>query len=205
MAVEKKQQVRLIFKLGAFGAFIMLGYLGLRSYKASVEKLRINACSDEIIELVMNIHDRLDVTGNFSGLDYNTAVSLNLFPRKMKKEGYREYINSYYGGVDIFYSPRDKDDKDKAFEISFQGLSQDGCIGLLRLNFDRTSGLIASAGYSVATPSGVLDEVYLGSKPEEIKKRNIFLENTAAYASDEQLEAACACKENTCSVVWKFR
>ena len=42
MSGEKKQNVRMIFKVGAFLAFIMLGYLGIRSYKRSVEKLKIN-------------------------------------------------------------------------------------------------------------------------------------------------------------------
>ena len=204
MAADKKQQVRLIFKLGAFGAFIMLGYLGLRSYRASIEKLRINECTDEIIELVMNIQDRLGRTGNYAGLDYNAVSQMNLFPKRMKKEGYREYVNAYFGGVDIFYSPREKGTTNDAFEISFQGVSSTGCKGLLRLNWEGDS-LIATAGYSVATPSGVLDEVYLSTKPEEIKKRNVFKGTAAMYASDDTLDAACACKENTCSVVWKFK
>ena len=42
MAEMKKQDVRMIFKIGGFLAFIMLGYLGIRSYKQSVEKLKIN-------------------------------------------------------------------------------------------------------------------------------------------------------------------
>ena len=57
MAEDKKQNVRMIFKIIAFLAFIMLGYLGIRNYKLSVEKLKINQCTDEIIELVHNIHD----------------------------------------------------------------------------------------------------------------------------------------------------
>ena len=51
----KKQQVRLIFKLAAFGAFIMLGWLGIRNYKASVEKLKVNACIEELSEIILNI------------------------------------------------------------------------------------------------------------------------------------------------------
>ena len=60
----KKQQIRMIFKLAAFGAFIMLGWLGIRNYKASVEKVKINACIDELSEIVMNVQDRFS-NGNY--------------------------------------------------------------------------------------------------------------------------------------------
>ena len=46
--MEKKQQVRAIFQEGAWLTFIMLGYLGIRSYKLSVEKVKTNKCIEEI-------------------------------------------------------------------------------------------------------------------------------------------------------------
>ena len=53
--MEKKQQVRAIFQVGAWLAFIMLGYLGIRSYKLSVEKLKTNKCIEEIETLSRGI------------------------------------------------------------------------------------------------------------------------------------------------------
>ncbi|MCM1323818.1 MAG: hypothetical protein NC218_06620 [Acetobacter sp.] len=200
----KKQQVRLIFKLGAFGAFIMLGYLGIRNYKDSVEKLRVNGCIDEIGEITLNIRDRFS-NNVYTGLDYKSASDLQIFPKKMFKEGYREALNSYMGGVDLFPSALGPKSPENAFEVSFQGLSQRGCMDLIRMNWENSSFLIAVAGYRVATPSGVLDEIYPETKQEDIKNYNIFKGNGARFASDDKLKDACQCDDDTCTVVWKFR
>ena len=103
MAEQKKQNIRMIYKIGGFLAFLMLGYLGIRGYKDSVEKLKIKGCSDEIRELLMNIQDRFRGAHDYGTLDYKQASSLKLFPKRMMKQGYSEPINSYNGGGDIYY------------------------------------------------------------------------------------------------------
>ncbi len=199
----KKQQVRLIFKLAAFGAFIMLGWLGIRNYKASVEKLKVNACIEELSEIILNMNDKF-VSSKYTSLDYKIAANLGIFPKRMFKEGYREAVNGYLGGVDIFVSSLSKDIPDGAWEISFQGLSQTGCMELVRLNLSGNS-VIAVAGYGRPMPSGVLDEIYLETKQEDIKKRNIFKGNIAPFIDDYRLREVCNCEDEYCTVVWKFR
>lgn len=199
----KKQQIRMIFKLAAFGAFIMLGWLGIRNYKASVEKVKINACIEELSEIVMNVQDRFS-NGNYAGFDYKRAVSLSIFPKRMFKPGYREAINAYLGGVDVFASSLSHNLPDRAWEISFQGLSQTGCMELLRLNMSKDS-VIAVAGYGKPMPSGVLDEIYIETKQEDIKPRNVFKGDVAPFMDDYRVKEICNCEEDYCSVVWKFR
>ena len=105
MADFKKQKVGLIYKIAAFVAFLFLGYLGIRSYKESVEKLKINGCINELGEIIRNIQDMMGRNANgYQGLDYKLAVSLNFFPKQMFREGFNEAVNSYLGGVDLFYS-----------------------------------------------------------------------------------------------------
>lgn len=199
----KKQQVRMVFKLAAFGAFIMLGWLGIRNYRASVEKLKINACIEEMGEIIMNMQDKFSA-GRYIGLDYKMAANLAIFPKRMFKEGYREAVNSYLGGVDIFASSLSQNAPDQAWEISFQGLSQTGCVALVRSNFSN-SNLIAVAGYGKPMPSGVLDEIYLGTKQDNIKQRNIFKGNVAPFVDEYRLKEVCNCDDYYCTVVWKFR
>ncbi len=205
--MEKKQNVRAIFQVGAWLAFIMLGYLGLRSYKLSVEKLKTNACMEEIGTLARNIQYQFRNQHNYKDFNYKQAVYVKVIPENMFREGFKEATNSYFGGVDFFYSSLNKGAPDSAFEISFQGLSSYACIELVRMKWESTdmSFLIAVAGYSSPTPSGVLDEIYPSTPQKDIKSRNIFKADEAPYAALDKLENICNCKEETCSVVWKFR
>lgn len=201
----KKQQVRMVFKLIAFGAFILLSYLGLRSYKRTVEMTKINGCIEEIAEISRNIQEKYVNQCNYENLDYKRAVILNVFPKAMFKEGFKEAVNSFNGGVDMFYSPLSESDVAGAFEISFQGLSEYACQYLIRMKLDGEN-LIAVAGYPVATPSGVLDMVYSNTEQSDIKKHNIFRGNVAQFISDDQVKDVCQCYSgDTCTVVWKFR
>lgn len=196
-----------IYKIAGFIAFILLSYLGLRSYKISVEKLKINACIEEVGELMNNTIQAYSSQKDYNGYDYSTAVSLKLIPRRMFKVGYREAVNAYMGGVDVFYSSLYEMDDNKSFEISFQGLSSFGCRELMKVAWDEQQGIsfIAVGGYKVATPSGVLDEILIDTPQQEIKKSNIFKAQDLAGASEKSIENACQCDENTCSVVWKFK
>ena len=130
--MEKKQQVRAIFQVGAWLAFIMLGYLGIRSYKLSVEKLKTNKCIEEIETLSRGIQFYFQGQRDYGEFNYKQAVSFKLIPKDMFKEGFTEATNAYMGGVDFFYSSLTPGDKNKAFEISFQGLSRYACVELVR-------------------------------------------------------------------------
>ncbi len=193
----------MVFKLAAFGAFIMLGWLGIRNYRASVEKMHVNKCIEDINEIVLNVQDKFN-SGKYDGLDYKMAANLQIFPKRMFREGSREALNSYMGGVDIFASPLGEGMYDRAWEVSFQGLSQTGCIELIRMNWSGPM-LVAVAGYGQPMPSGVLDTIYPETKQDDIKQRNIFKGNLAPFIDDYRLEEACCCDGNYCSVVWKFR
>ena len=201
---KKKQDVRVIFKIGAFLGFIMLGYLGIRSYKLSVEKLKITHCTDEIINFARNVQDAYRNQRTYGEIDYKTAEKLRLFPKSMKREGFREFTNSFYGGVDIWYSSTSLDNDKSAFEISFQGLSKNGCISLMKLNLEDI-GAIAVAGYGTPTPSGVLDEIYVDTAQKDIKGYNKFKAKGIQYLANDKAERACNCKEDVCSVIWKFK
>lgn len=203
---QKKQNIGVLYKLGAFLAFLMLGYLGIRGYKDSVERLKIKGCSDEIRELMMNIKERFSSARDYGTLDFKQVLNMRLFPKSMNKSGYNEPINSYVGGVDIYYSATSPESGNTAFEISFQGLSKDGCIALMRLTLDDGTGrdYIAVGGFGAATPAGALDEVYVDT-PKEKMKRNVFKSTEVLYTDVKLLENACNCKGLNCSVVWKFK
>ena len=205
--MEKKQQIRAIFQVGAWLAFLMLGYLGLRSYKLSVEKIKTNGCMEEIISLSTNIQSYFQNQRDYGEFNYQQAIKFKLFPSKMFRKGFTEATNSYMGGVDIFYSSLSKDRPKNAFEISFQGLSSYGCIELVRMQWGSNdlTNLIAVAGYPSPTPSGVLDDIYPDTPQIEIKSRNIFKANEAPYVSIDRLKSICGCSNEVCSVVWKFR
>lgn len=203
---NKTQKIRTIYKVAAFLAFIMLSYLGIRSYRHSVEKLKINACIEEVGELVGNIQRAYNHQLSYKDLDYNTAVTLNLIPQRMFKPGYSDAINSFIGGVDMFYSSWEEIDDNKAFEVSFQNISSEGCIELMKIQWDegQNTDFIAVGGFANPTPSGVLDEILVNMKQADIKSSNIFKGTDVRFASTEKLERACGCKDRTCSVVWKF-
>lgn len=207
MATAKKVKIGVLYKVGAFLAFLMLGYLGIRGYKNSVEKLKINGCISEISEMVYNIKQVYEIQKNYGELDYKLAVKLNLFPKNMFREGFKEATNSYMGGVDIFYSALNKDNQNGAVEISFQGISKAACEALIRIDWDNGDNIscIAVAGYSGPTPSGVLDAIYPDTKQDDIKGKNIFKSSEARYIGSDKIDAACGCVEDTCTVVWKFR
>jgi len=206
MTETKKQKVRLIYKIGGFLAFLLLGYLGIRSYKLSVEKLKTNNCVNEIAELVGNIQEAYRNERSYDGLDYARAQSLKLIPKTMFRQGFREAVNGYMGGVDMFYSSLHEEGDNKAFEISFQGVSSMGCIALMRMQWDggQNVSFIAVAGYPSPMPSGVLDQITADTPQDEIKDRRVFRSSAVRFASDLQIENACACEDETCSVVWKF-
>lgn len=207
MAGSAKQNVRTIYKLGAFLAFLMLGYLGIRSYRLSVEQLKTNGCINEIGDLVANIQNAYLSQTSYKGLEYKTAVAMKLIPQNMFKEGFKEAVNSYLGGVDLYQSSLNAEDDYKAFEVSFQGLSSIGCVNLMRMPWDEGQNIsfIAVGGYGSATPSGVLDLILSDTPQSEIKNKNIFKSSEVRLVDIEKIEAACNCPQNTCSVVWKFR
>lgn len=205
--MENKQKVRAIFQIGGWLAFIMLGYLGIRSYKLSVEKLKTNACIEEIETLSRNIQMYFQSQRDYGEFNYKQAVDFKLIPQSMFRQDFKEATNAYLGGVDFFYSSFATFNDKKSFEISFQGLSSYACRELVRMNWDSSdmTNLIAVGGYSVPTPSGVLDDIYPTTPQAEIKSRNIFKANEAPYVAIEKLESICDCSEDVCSVVWKFR
>jgi len=207
MANQKKQDVRVIFQVGAWLAFIMLGWLGIRSYKLSVEKLKTNTCIDEIYELSNNIRDAFRSQNEYGEIDYKIIENMRLFPRSMMREGFREATNAYLGGVDIYYSFLDESRRKNAFEISFQGLSSYACENLIKMDWGDQSGsvVIAVAGYATPTPSGTLDWVFSNTEQTDIKQRNVFLVRYAKNTAQDKIKSACACEEDVCSVVWKFR
>jgi len=202
----KQQKIGAIYKVGAFLAFIMLGYLGLRGYRNSVDQLKINGCIEEIGELVNNIQQAFRNEFDYGDLNYKYCVTLNLIPKKMLRADYNEAVNSYLGGVDMFYSSLHKIDDNKAFEISFQGLSPTACQALLKMQWDggQNVSFIAVGGFPSPTPSGVLDEVLSSTKQDAIKSPNIFRASTVSFISNDRIKNACACTGNNCSVVWKF-
>lgn len=204
---DKVQQIRLIYKIGGFIAFILLSYLGIRSYRLSVEKVKINACIEEIGELVVNIQRVYSSTHSYKDFDYQTAVNLGVIPQRMFKEGIRDAVNSYIGGVDVFYSSLFTEDDNKAFEISFQGLSSYGCQELMKIDWNDGQGsdFIAVGGYANPTPSGVLDTVLYNDKQEDIKQPNVFKGGNARFVSADRIANACNCDDYNCSVVWKFK
>lgn len=103
--MEKKQQVRAIFQVGAWLAFIMLGYLGIRSYKLSVEKLKTNKCIEEIETLSRGIQFYFQGQRDYGEFNYKQAVSFKLIPKDMFKEGFTEATNAYMGGWTFFIRP----------------------------------------------------------------------------------------------------
>ena len=207
MSGNKKQDVRLIFKVAAWLAFIMLGWLGIRSYKLSIEKLKTNQCIDEIFNLSNSIREAFSRQNEYDERDYAMVEKLSLFPKGMYREGFREATNAYWGGVDIYYSYGDASKRKNAFEISFQGLSSFACENLIKMDWGDQSGsvVIAVAGYNRPTPSGTLDHIYIGTEQSEIRESNIFLVKYAKNVSSEKIKQVCNCEENICSVVWKFR
>ena len=202
-----KQKIGMIYKVAAFLAFLMLGYLGLRGYRLSAEKLKVNGCIEEMSELIRNIQFAYRNEITYDTLEYSTAAKLNLIPKKMFKPGYSEAVNSYIGGVDMFYSSLWEEDDKKAFEISFQGLSRYGCGALMRMQWEGGDDVsfIAVGGYSTPMPSGVLDTITPNTKQEDIKDRHIFRPSYVRYASDDRINEVCSCRDDTCSVVWKFK
>lgn len=207
MADAKKPKIGMIYKIGAFLAFVLLGYLGIRSYKLSVEKLKINGCIDEIGQIFMNAQDVFKNQNNYKTLDYKSAVKFNIIPKKMFREGGRgEAFNSYGGGVDIFATPLLAANDDKAFSVSFQGITSYGCQELVRTSFSDNPDLIAVGAFPKATAADALDEVYSFTLQEDIKQKNIFLGSEAKYVSMDKLEKACACgRALTCTIIWKFK
>lgn len=203
----KVQQVRLIYKIAGFIAFILLGYLGIRNYRLSVEKMKINECVEEVAELVANIQRIYSSSHSYKDFDYNTAVSLGIIPRKMFKEGINDAVNPYIGGVDVFYSSLFEEDDNKAFEISFQGLSPMGCRELMHTDWATMMGndFIAVAGYANPTPSGVLDGILYNMKQEDIAQRNVYKAEVASFANLDDITNACKCDGHNCTVVWKFK
>lgn len=202
-----KSQLKIISFIGVFIACIMLGYLGMRNYKVSVEKLKTNKCIEEITKIVLITKERFRNQNSYGNLDYNEAVKLNLFPSSMLKNNYGEAMHSYKGGVDIYYSSISKEKENSAFEVSFQGLSSYACEKLIQVDFNAYGGdiLIAVGGYSTSMPSGTLSEIYLDTKQRDINNKNVFIASEIKYIPQEQLENVCNCQKNTCTVIWKFR
>ncbi|MBR5598787.1 MAG: hypothetical protein IKW39_01970, partial [Alphaproteobacteria bacterium] len=166
---------------------------------------KTNFCIEEIIEIVQIIKEVHEKERDYGEFDYKIATKLKIFPKRMNKEGFSEPVNSYMGGVDLYYSSLSDVQPRSAFEVSFQGLSKFGCVHLMKTGGLIDIGLIAVGGFSTPTPAGVLDEVYGDTKQEDIKKANIFKAQNVMYVSDDKINNACSCKEDVCSVVWKFR
>lgn len=203
----KGGDTRLIFKLGGFLAFIMLSYLGIRGYKASVEKLKINGCIEEVSELVRNVQYAYRSEYDYKTLDYERAVKMRLIPQKMFSRGEKDALNSFKGGMDIYYSSLHEKNDDKAFSVSFQGLSSNACKYLVTMPWDEGQNItmIAVGGFPIAQPSDILNRVYTMTKQKDIKSFNIFKSDYLSHVTMDELNRACSCQKNTCSVVWKFR
>ena len=203
---KSNTSVRSIFKVFGFLSMILLGGLGLRGYKNSVEKMKINACMEQINEIVRSVQSAYKNEQNYASLDYKMAVKLRLFPDSMRHKGFSELVNSYMGGVDIFYSSLEKEDDARAFEVSFQGLSSMGCHALMMMpwHLGEDYTFVAVAGYPQAMPSGVLDGVLRQGKQEDIKNPHIFRSDVIRFASSDKIDNLCMCKGETCTVIWKF-
>ena len=73
MKATSKPKIGAIYKVAAFLAFIMLGYLGLRGYRLSAERLKTNGCIEEVGDLIRNIQYAYRNETSYDNLDYKTA------------------------------------------------------------------------------------------------------------------------------------
>ena len=198
----------MIEMLGVLAIIGVLSVGGIAGYSKAMNKFKTNQVADNVSMLVANIKTLYAQQKTYNGLNNGNAVSMGVVPDELGTTA--SLTNAFNGTVTIQAAGSTSSNDEKAFTLTFSGLSKEACITLATNDWGSgySSGLIyikvaksaisdfsggdtligcagsASSGAAIACPGGKTNPV-----PMPVQK-----------AAD-----ACKCDAgNQCSIQWKY-
>lgn len=209
MKIDEKGR-SMIEMLGVLAIVGVLSVGGILGYTKAMGKYKINQLTNQMAELTMNIRTLFFQQNEFSGLTEQIIINAGLVPYTMlsKPQSAQNIIHVLGGKVKIFPS-KDAHNKEKAFELYADKLTQAACIELATTDWgaDPASGFISL--YIGTTVDEIdmpqMENIY--SPTQHDTTLGIFTTGTHEYAiplSPPEALQACTCLSNECVVGMKY-
>lgn len=194
----------MIEMLGVLAIIGVLSVGGIAGYTKAMNKYRTNKVIDQLTMIVTNIRTLYAMQRNYDGLDNDVAWNVGVIPDEMTSS----VENAFGGAVTISESGKFASDDDKAFTVTFGGLTKEACVALATGDWGsgHSAGLIgvgANNGGQNATDT--VSSLYLqadGSCPTS-NATNCYI-NLPLSVVEASNECNCEAGSNSCVVSWKY-
>ena len=194
----------MIEMLGVLAIIGVLSVGGIAGYSKAMNKFKTNQVADNVSMLVANIKTLYAQQKTYTGLNNTSAVSMGVVPDELGTSA--TLTNAFNGAVNIQAAASTAASDNKAFTITFNGLSKEACITLATNDWGSgySSGLIALHAQNTNATSAALTDV-IGCSGSEGSGSATACPGHNMPMPVQAAANACNCNAgNTCSVIWKY-
>ena len=194
----------MIEMLGVLAIIGVLSVGGIAGYSKAMNKFKTNQVADNVSMLVANIKTLYAQQKTYTGLNNTSAVSMGVVPDELGTSA--TLTNAFNGAVNIQAAASTAASDNKAFTITFNGLSKEACITLATNDWGSgySSGLIAlHAQYTNATSAALTDVI--GCSGSEGSGSATACPGHNMPMPVQAAANACNCNAgNQCAIQWKY-
>ena len=197
----------MIEMLGVLAIIGVLSVGGIAGYSKAMNKFKTNQVADNVSMLVANIKTLYAQQKDYNGLNNTTAVSMGVVPDELGTSA--TLTNAFNGAVNIQAAASTAASDNKAFTITFNGLSKEACITLA--TNDWGSGYSSGLIYIKAT--GAKNETYditsaaglIGCSGSTAAGSAVACPGHNMPMPVQAAANACNCNAgNQCAIQWKY-
>ena len=197
----------MIEMLGVLAIIGVLSVGGIAGYSKAMNKFKTNQVADNVSMLVANIKTLYAQQKTYTGLNNTSAVSMGVVPDELGTSA--TLTNAFNGAVNIQAAASTAASDNKAFTITFNGLSKEACITLA--TNDWGSGYSSGLIYIKAT--GAKNETYdvtsaaglIGCSGSTATGSAVACPGHNMPMPVQAAANACNCNAgNQCAIQWKY-
>ena len=197
----------MIEMLGVLAIIGVLSVGGIAGYSKAMNKFKTNQVADNVSMLVANIKTLYAQQKTYTGLNNTSAVSMGVVPDELGTSA--TLTNAINGAVTIQAAASTAASDNKAFTITFNGLSKEACITLA--TNDWGSGYSSGLIYIKAT--GAKNETYditsaaglIGCSGSTAAGSAVACPGHNMPMPVQAAANACNCNAgNQCAIQWKY-
>ncbi len=197
----------MIEMLGVLAIIGVLSVGGIAGYSKAMNKFKTNQVADNVSMLVANIKTLYAQQKTYTGLNNTSAVSMGVVPDELGTSA--TLTNAFNGAVTIQAAASTAASDNKAFTITFNGLSKEACITLA--TNDWGSGYSSGLIYIKAT--GAKNETYditsaaglIGCSGSTAAGSAVACPGHNMPMPVQAAANACNCNAgNQCAIQWKY-
>ena len=192
----------MIEMLGVLAIIAVLSVGGIAGYSKAMTKFKTNKLAEEVATIVTNIKTLYAQQKSYEGLDNEAAYLMGILPEDLGS--YNSYQTNIFGGTIYLTASYN------TFEIYYEGLPKETCISLATNNWTNTTDLIAIEATNISSwDLAEYTKVCNGKITHYNTNATIAIactggSNIPIPMPIETAIEACKCRDNDCTIGWKY-